>query len=256
MEPRRYSYRVLPREIDSSKRATVMTIGDYILHTAGEDADRYGFGVDKLQESNMTWVLSRIAIEMSRYPAQNESYTIDTWVEDVSRVTTTRNFTIRDGGDKLIGCASTYWAVIDFTTRNILDLRGKFDYSDRITPKACPIEKPAKIAAVDGALEKRHTVAYTDVDFNRHANSMKYVEWMINTLPLQKLTDKTLNRFDINFIHETMYGEEVGIYAENSENADRFELRLPDGTAVCRAQLIWDREPAFEGLPEYKNEKS
>ncbi len=242
IEKRRYSYTVLPREVDSSKRATIMTLGDYILHTAGEDADRNGFGVEKLQQSNMTWVLSRIAIEMKRFPVQHENYTIETWIENVGRLMTTRNFIIRDADGKVIGCASTYWAMIDFTTRQPLDLRKNIEYADAANPEPCPIDKPIKVPTVCGNIVERHKVKYSDIDFNCHANSMKYVEWMIDILPFDKLTNKKLSRFDINFIHETRFGEEVDIVLEQVENIDRFELKRSDGTAVCRAQFVWNNE--------------
>lgn len=246
IEKRRYSYTVLPREVDSSKRATIMTLGDYILHTAGEDADHNGFGVEKLQQSNMTWVLSRIAIEVARFPVQYEKYSIETWIEDVGRLMTTRNFIIRDSEGLVIGCASTYWAMIDFTTRLPLDLRTNIDYANAANPEPCPIAKPAKVPAVKGSVVERHKVKYSDIDFNCHANSMKYVEWMIDTLPFETLTNKKLSRFDINFIHETRYGEEVDIAAEHIGNIDRFELRRNDGTAVCRAQFVWDGDVNFD----------
>ena len=45
----RYSYQVQPREVDLTKKATIFTLGDCILHAAGEDADQIGFGVRELQ---------------------------------------------------------------------------------------------------------------------------------------------------------------------------------------------------------------
>lgn len=245
IEKRRYTYQVLPREVDSSKRATLMTIGDYILHAAGEDADRNEFGVDDLQRENMTWVLSRMAIEMRRFPIEHEKYSIETWIEDVGRLMTTRDFILRDEKDEVIGCSATFWAIIDFTTRQPVDLRTNPNYADVAHPTPCPIAKPIKINNVLGTLTEKHTVRYSDIDFNCHTNSMKYVEWMIDTLPMKKLTDKKLSRFDINFIHETRYGQEVDIYSENADDKDRFELSLADGTPVCRAQFEWDREVSF-----------
>jgi len=65
----RYDYAVQPREVDLTKRATIITLGDSILHTAGEDADRIGFGIRNLQSKDSTWVLSRMAVEIDRLPA-------------------------------------------------------------------------------------------------------------------------------------------------------------------------------------------
>ncbi len=44
-----------------------------------------------------------------------------------------------------------------------------------------------------------------------------------------------MKRLDINFIHETRYGQQVQVYYEEGECGDRFEVRLmPEGTTACR----------------------
>ena len=48
MECGYYDFQVQPREVDLTKRATLIALGDHILHTAGEDADRNGFGIRTL----------------------------------------------------------------------------------------------------------------------------------------------------------------------------------------------------------------
>ena len=84
----RYDYAVQPREVDLTKRATIITLGDSILHTAGEDADRIGFGIRNLQSKDSTWVLSRMAVEIDRLPAEYERYTVGTWVGEIGRLMT------------------------------------------------------------------------------------------------------------------------------------------------------------------------
>lgn len=125
----RYDYAVQPREVDLTKRATIITLGDSILHTAGEDADRIGFGIRNLQSKDSTWVLSRMAVEIDRLPAEYERYTVGTWVGEIGRLMTTRNFIVTDAGGQRIAAASTLWAMIDVKTRQPLDLRDNVDYS-------------------------------------------------------------------------------------------------------------------------------
>ena len=103
-----------------------------------------------------------------------------------------------------------------------------------------PIDRPAKIAKVNGTATETHRIRYSDIDFNQHTNSMKYVQWMVDMLPLEKLTSQRLRRLDINFLHETRYGQQVVIAMENSEEAYKFEIR-PEGSdqAACKAALFW-----------------
>ena len=138
----RYSYQVQPREVDLTKKATIFTLGECILHAAGEDADQIGFGVRELQRKNMTWVLSRMAVEVYRFPEEYERYTIGTWVGEISRLMTTRNFVVHDADDRRIAAASTCWAMIDMQSRLPLDLRENVDYNRARISEPCPVGKP------------------------------------------------------------------------------------------------------------------
>ena len=82
---REYIYRIEPGDADFMKRATLMSLADYILHTAGEDADRGGFGVRDLNLHNASWVLTRMALEVERMPAEYERIRVTTWVSAVTR---------------------------------------------------------------------------------------------------------------------------------------------------------------------------
>ena len=54
------------------------------------------FGIATLNENHYTWVLSRLAVELENMPCQYEGFSIQTWVENVYRLFTDRNFAILD----------------------------------------------------------------------------------------------------------------------------------------------------------------
>ncbi|MBE5032470.1 acyl-[acyl-carrier-protein] thioesterase [Gallalistipes aquisgranensis] len=233
-----YTYRIEPRDVDFTRQATLMALGDDILHAAGEDADRNGFGLRVLGANNASWVLSRFAVEMERRPAQYEKLRVETWVGDVSRLMTTRNFRVLDEQGNRIGAAVSYWAMIDLSSRQPLDLRNNPDYLKAVRDEPSPIEKPGRIARVEPSRTEAHRVVYSDVDFNRHANSMKYLEWMVDMLPVEWHTERVCRRYTLNFMHEARYGDLLDICFEDAP-VSLFEVRNAEGTALCRASLEW-----------------
>ena len=54
-----------------------------------------------------------MAVEIDRLPAEYERYTVGTWVGEIGRLMTTRNFIVTDAGGQRIAAASTLWAMID-----------------------------------------------------------------------------------------------------------------------------------------------
>ena len=172
-----------------------------------------------------------------------------------------------------IGKAVTQWAMIDLETRRPMDLSALSNRGASLVDRTPPIDVPKRVPAMSvgaglsrsespqsaasalpqspqdsfrrptpplGATkdfeEIRHTVVYSDIDFNGHVNSMKYLEWMIDTLGAEELAaldpppDRPL-RVDINYLHEARLGDAVVICRDGLV----FEVRNTDGVALCRA---------------------
>lgn len=232
---REYFHRVESRDVDFMRKATIMAFGDYILHTAGEDADINGFGVRALNAAhNSSWVLTRMAMEVERIPDEHEPLRITTWVSDVSRVMTTRNFEVFGGDGDRIAVAVTNWAMINLDTRRPMDLHTLNNYSGMTQDVPPPMELPRKLGSPRSPVLSHYRVVYSDVDFNCHANSMKYLQWVVDTLPIETMEKKRFRRVDINFIHESRHGELLTIAAEGDA---LFEILNAGGTAVCRVAL-------------------
>ena len=178
-----YSFVAEPFHVDFTGRLFMGVLGNHLLNCAGFHATERGFGMAELNESNYTWVLSRLAIELEDMPAQYEEFSVDTWVENVYRLFTDRNFAIYGKDGKVYGYARSVWAMINMDTRkpaDLLSLHGG-DIVDYIeTEKACPIEKPGRIKVSSCMPVRSMDVYYSDIDINGHVNSIKYIEHVLD----------------------------------------------------------------------------
>ncbi len=232
-----YSYKIEPRDVDATLRARIYTIGDYILGAANDDADMLGFGLRDLNAGNSSWVLSRMAIEMTRIPARYERFDIYTWVSDYGRLMTTRNMVMTDAAGDGIGAAVTQWAMIDLSTRRPLDLSALSDKRTSLVDREPPIEKPRKVGAFEPQVERAHRVVYSDIDFNGHVNSMKYLEWMADTMPPELLERAAGMRVDINYIHEAKLGQALTVCRAETDGLHQFDIRNEEGLSICKAAI-------------------
>ena len=239
-EKTHYPYRVEPQDVDFTLRATVASLGSAILNTAGIDAYGKGFGVDALNAANHSWVLSRLAMEFDTRPEQYTDYTIATWISDYGRVLSTRNFTLTDAAGRQFGRAVSQWAMIDLRSRTAVDLSWVGDaHADAIVAEPSPAERPRKIREVHPTRTSEHRVVYSDIDFNRHVNTMRYIEMMLDMLPVELLTLDAPLRLDIHFLHECRFGQTLRIGCEERERAALFEISADDGVAAVRAGVEW-----------------
>ncbi|MEG2513736.1 MAG: thioesterase, partial [Bacteroidaceae bacterium] len=118
----RHDFVVEPFHADFTGKLTMSVLGNHLLNCAGFHAEDRGFGIASLNEDHYTWVLSRLAIELDEMPEQYQSFSIETWVENVYRLFTDRNFAILNKEGKAIGYARSVWAMISLETRKPADL--------------------------------------------------------------------------------------------------------------------------------------
>lgn len=233
-----YDHRVDPQQVDFTRLATLPALVDAILNVAGIDAQSKGFGVDALNRDNYSWVLSRMAFELDRRPEQFTSYRIATWISDYGRLLSTRNFMLEDAAGEVFGRAVTQWCMIDLGTRTPVDLTAICErHAEAMVAEPSPAEKPRKVLAVRPCERTEHRVVYSDIDFNRHVNTLRYLDMICDMLPLERFEKDDPVRLDIHFMHECRYGQTLSVGREQRDGADLFEIASDDGTVAVRASL-------------------
>ena len=63
-----YEYENKYQEVDGKKRLRLFNLENYLLEVAGTVADDLGFGIATLHPRGLTWILTRLSIEMYQLP--------------------------------------------------------------------------------------------------------------------------------------------------------------------------------------------
>lgn len=238
-----YSFQIQPQEVDFQYRITLASLTNILLNAAGFNADDNGFGMRSLQANNSSWVLLSMAIEMDHYPTQYEHIKVETWIEDVRRAVTTRNFRITDADGTTIGWGCSLWAMINMQTRRAMDLTLLEGIHQFASGDGIPMDKPLRLGELEGEAVDQFHARYSHIDINNHVNSMRYVEWVSDCLSLDLYRDKHIVRFEINYLNEVLFNDEVRIFANEIAAGDyRFEIKKVDKTA-CRARIVLVDKP-------------
>lgn len=232
-----YNYRIEPQDVDFTLRASVASLVNYMLNVAGTDAHNKGFGVEVLQDNSYTWVLLRFSIEIATRPAQYDNITIDTWINDFNRLSSTRNFRMQRD-NTTIASGVSQWCVLNMETRQSVDMSMMKDAHDKfIVSEPSPIAPPARLRAIEASTTISRPVVYSDIDFNRHVNTLRYVDMIFDTLPLDIIEKSEALRMDINFLAEARYGEIISIGSVCDGGKWQFEISSDSGKTICRAMI-------------------
>ena len=181
----RYPFEVETFQVDYTGGLSFGFLANKMLITAGNHANERGFGKERLSADGKTWVLSRLAIEIDEYPNEGDTYYVETWVEGVNRLFTSRNFRVLSQDGCIMGYARSTWALIDIETRQPADLTTLYDgelaaYS---CDELCPIKgvSRARVTATEPTGE--FMPLYCDIDYNGHMNNTRYLDWIFDLYP-------------------------------------------------------------------------
>ena len=114
-----YEFEIKYQEVDDRKKLRLFNLENYLLEVAGKVADELGFGIAQLHPMGLTWIITRLSVEMTELPGPTDHIRIETWVEGTAHMLSTRDFRIYSG-DRLIGKCKSVWAVLDLEKREIV----------------------------------------------------------------------------------------------------------------------------------------
>lgn len=236
-----YKFVAEPFHVDFMGKLTMGVLGNHLLNCAGFHAAERGFGIAEINENQYTWVLSRLAIELEDLPRQYEDFSIQTWVENVYRLFTDRNFELKNKDGKTIGYARSVWAMISMQSRkpaDLLTLHGG-NISEYICDKECPISKPGRIKVTQEVPAVEYQTKYSDIDINGHVNSIKYIEHILDLFPMETFKDKQIKRFEMAYVAESYYGDTLLFYKEEKEDGSiDIEVRKASNEVVVRSKVV------------------
>lgn len=231
-------------EIDTTGTASIKSICNYLQETAGNHADELGVAVDRLSEENRTWVLSRLHVEMDRYPRWREELEIETWPSGENGLLATREFILSSADGDELGRATSAWLIIDIDRRRpvrIPDYVSEIRLPDRERVLPETEELPSM---EDPDLEATFRVRHSDLDLNAHVNNVHYAEWALETLPDNILDAYRATSLEIQYRAETSRGHTVIAQAQEvSSDSPTFKhrlLRAEDQREAARLRTRWE----------------
>ena len=211
-----------------------------IIEVATGHANPWGVGYDYLVKQHQAWVLSRITVETTRRPRINERYSITTWIEGYNRHFSERNMCIMAENGEVLGYVRTIWMVIDSINRTLVDITKLQYIRENISDRPCPIAKQGAMRAVADGISRDYRFQYTDLDFNQHVNTVRYVELLMNQCDISHWINRRLARFEIAFAKECTYNQEVRLALCDTDGDIRIDiLDAATAAAHCKAHFFF-----------------
>ncbi|KAJ4968461.1 hypothetical protein NE237_015162 [Protea cynaroides] len=242
-------FRVRSCEVGPNKTTTMTAIAILLQEVSCNHVRSLGY-VDGFGRSynmiqlHLIWVVTRMHIEVYKYPAWGEVLEIETWYEG-GRVGNRRDWVLKDVNGVVIGRATSKWVMMNEDTRRVSKVtdevldeilrycprtpRLAFTEQDSSSLKKIPkLKEPAEYGR-EGLKPRR-----ADLDMNQHINNVTYISWVLESIPREIADTYELQKITMDYRRECGYTDLVDSYAsmEQLEGAEAdLEFNATNGSA-------------------------
>ncbi|KAL4012368.1 hypothetical protein IC575_029468 [Cucumis melo] len=257
-------------EIGPDKTATMETLMNLLQETALNHVTCSGlagndFGATReMSLRKLIWVVTRVHVQVQRYSCWGDVVEIDTWVNAAGKNGMRRDWIIRDYHTReVITRATSTWVIMNKETRRLSKIPDQV--REELTPFylnriAIPtdqndVEKIDKLT--DETAERiRSGLAprWNDMDANQHVNNVKYIGWILESVPISVLEDFDLTSMTLEYRRECRQSnlvESLTTTTTATATGDRCKnlhythlLRMQTNKdEIVRARTQWNSKP-------------
>jgi len=191
-------------DVDRNQVMLLPQLFKLLQEAAVQHADLFGVGVRGIAERGTSWVLNRLAVELSRYPRRDETIRVTTWSTGVHGFKGYREFRLHSG-DELLLSASSLWLWIDLRTRTLTrvpaEIAATFPVGSGSTPYRPDLDHLRLTPPADAAPVLKLDLRYSDQDANSHINHTAYFD-LLQTALLRRGLSPQPHRLEIQFQRE------------------------------------------------------
>lgn len=229
-----YEFEIKYQEVDDRKKLRLFNLESYLLEVAGTVADELGFGIQVLHPQGLTWILTRLSVEMYELPTHCEKVRFETWIESNAHMLSTRDYRIYSG-ERLIGQCKSVWAVLDLEKREIVNVFDRPMFEGCVDGEVLEMPRVRMTTIPEPTGVVPHKIVYSDLDYNRHCNSCRYLQAMTDAY-LPDYYGKRV-RLDINYSKEVGLGDELQTLYLLTEDGVQYQQKNQAGETSCSAKI-------------------
>lgn len=204
-------YDIRYKDVNDRQEATPVAILNFVEETAADHCAHIGKNVFDLQKEGIGWVLYAGCFRMDRYPVYREKIRIVTWISRFKGFHGIREYQVLSQDGELYGGFRGLWLYFDLYKRKPVPveeiyyekwaLRNSTAIDLEIIPSKKRIEEPD--------ICKSFAVNRYDIDSNNHVNNVRYMQWLMESIPDEFFNKARMQHIQGTFLKETFYSRHV-----------------------------------------------
>lgn len=236
-------------EIDHRWNATALVLFNLMQETAVAHSESVGRGPAAAKEHGFGWFLTRLHMRTDRYPRFGERIVIRTWPVNLHGLHAIREFEAIDSTGTCISRATTRGVVIDVRRRRPCRVPAWIAHAYPLLADRAVDDPFDVLPELSGVVTMNaDRVRLSDTDSNAHANSSRYIDWMLESVRGEISKNFLPAAIEIAYKRELQAGEELetrncrlGAPDQAGESFMHALNRKADGTLLATGRISWRR---------------
>ncbi|XP_040985653.1 palmitoyl-acyl carrier protein thioesterase, chloroplastic-like [Juglans microcarpa x Juglans regia] len=257
----RQTFIIRSYEIGPDKTATMETLMNLLQETAlnhvtSSGLAGNGFGATReMSLRKLIWVVTRIHIQVQRYSSWGDVVEIDTWVDATGKNGMRRDWIIRDyKTQEIITRATSTWVIMNQETRRLSKIPEQVReevvpfYLNRVAVASDKNDSEKIDKLTDKTAERiRSGLAprWSDMDANQHVNNVKYIGWILESVPINVLGNYDLTSMTLEYRRECQQSNLLesltSSTASGTEDSNNYMHRRPDLEFTHLLRMLADK---------------
>ena len=219
-------FKILSSDCDRFGYLKMNRVLVFMQELAGEHSDILGWSFENTLSHNAVWVVTRNEFEIISYPRIGQSVLGRTFPGRARRGIYPRYYVIEDQAGQPLIRGSSFWALVDVTTRQMTDIKEiSADFPD--TSDLAPFfTNPGAADELTEGIKRDSTwrPVFTELDRNGHVNNTRAADWALCFLSeTADISQHPVRTVRASYHKEMMAGDAVDLSFVSKDKA--FSLR-------------------------------
>jgi acyl-ACP thioesterase len=233
------SYTVKTYDIDTQRRMKVASLVMLMQEAAMQNVIEMKLSAWDLEPLKISWVLLRKNLRINRLPMVEEKLRVETYPAGFEKFFTYRDYKVFDEKEELIAHSATTWLLLHTVERRMVRIPEFILAFEPQMPagELCLPRPKAKLPVFEKSSHDDipFRVNWHDLDFNGHLNNVYYLQWMLETLPEDRLASDSLREMEILYKTEAHWKDRLtsGIQQVDERTYLHSLVRVSDGKELA-----------------------
>lgn len=169
-----------------------------------------GCGLNDRNKTNIAWIILDWKLQVFDRPVWNSKISVRSWVREVTKISTLRDFEVFDANNNRIAIASSKWIALDAVDGSIKKLPEICQFFEVVDKAVFDTSFKTKLTEPNNCISSfNFNVQRRDIDINRHLNNIFYLDYATECLPEDVFFHTEFNNIEIMYKSSAILGDTI-----------------------------------------------